>query len=110
QKEYPQLKLELKKEKLTASGPTTAFGSLERKLGSQPQSRTTQTGDRRFTLNKTKAPRGSILATIAQQLGLKLKFADETRAVLSERIEVDVQQVTLDELMDKILAGTELGY
>jgi len=110
QKEYPQLKLELKKEKLTASGPTTAFGSLERKLGSQPQSRTNQTGDRRFTLNKTKAPRGSILATIAQQLGLKLKFADEARAVLSERIEVDVQQVTLDELMDKILAGTELNY
>ena len=110
QKQHPQLKLELLKEKLTASGPSAAFGPLERRLGTRSSSSRTDNGERRFTLNKTKAARGSIVATIAQQLGLKLKFPDEAKSALSERIEIDVQQVTLEELMDEILAGTELSF
>lgn len=110
QKRHPKLKLELQKEKLTASGPSTAFAPLERQLGTQSRSSPTDNGGRRFTLNKTKAPRGSILATIAQQLGLKLKFSDDARAALNERVELDVQQVTLEELMDKVLAGTDLNF
>lgn len=110
QKQHPQIKLERQKDKLTATGPTAAFGSLERQLGTESQSSTAEISERRFTLNKTKAPRGSILATIAQQLGLKLKFDDDARAALNERIEIDVQQVPLQELMEKVLAGTELAY
>jgi hypothetical protein len=110
QKRHPKLKLELQKEKITASGPSTAFASLERQLATQLRSSQTENGDRRFTLNKTKAPRGSILATIAQQLGLNLKFPDDARSALNERIELDVQQVTLEELMDKVLAGTDLNF
>lgn len=108
--QHSRLTLDLVKDKLTASGPATAFGTLERQLGSQPRSAPKESGERRFTLNKTKAPRGSILATIAQQLGLKLLFPEEARSALSERIEVDVQQVTLQELMDKVLADTSLSY
>jgi hypothetical protein len=109
-KRHPKLTLELQKEKLTASGPSIAFASLERQLGTQSRSSPTENGDRRFTLNKTKAPRGSILATIAQQLGLKLKFTVDAKSALNERIELDVQQVTLQELMDKVLAGTDLNF
>lgn len=109
-KQHPKLKLEILKDELNASGPSAAFASLERQLGTQSRSSRTGAGDRRFTLTKTKAPRGSILATIAQQLGLKLKFPDDARTALNERIEIDVQQVTLQELMEKVLAGTELNF
>jgi hypothetical protein len=109
-KQHPKLKLEILKDELNASGPSAAFASLERQLGTQSRSSRTEAGDRRFTLTKTKAPRGSILATIAQQLGLKLKFPHDLRTALNERIEIDVQQVTLQELMDKVLAGTELKF
>lgn len=106
---HPKLRLRLQSKTLVATGPTLEFNKLEREIANLRRPVQAGTGERQFTL-KTNAPRGSILATVAQQLGVKLSFPEELRETLNERVQIDVQKVGVDELLSHTLSGTELTH
>ena len=57
-----------------------------------------------------KGKRGSVLATMAQQLQIRLDYQQELSQILSEHIEFNVQDETADQIIRKSLQGTDLGY
>jgi hypothetical protein len=107
--EFPDLTLTVASKILTAVGPPKAQSKLQRQLALLRRPPKEADGKRVFTL-KTNAPRGAILATIAQQLGVKLEFADELRPLLNERIELDVQRVSVEQLLSETLRDTGLTH
>ncbi|MFN9750072.1 MAG: hypothetical protein ACK57U_01655 [Planctomycetota bacterium] len=104
---FPELELEFSGKLLSATGKPPLLSELQRQIALLRSTDKEAGGTQVFTL-KTNAARGSILATIAQQLGVKLNFAEEIRPLLNERIELDVQRVSLEELLAETLRGTEL--
>lgn len=63
----------------------------------------------RYTV-KLKGTRGSILATVAQQLNVQLRFDRESRALLEDYIELNIVDATLEEILQRAMAGTPLEY
>ena len=57
-----------------------------------------------------KGSRGSILATMAQQLSIQLKFSPEIRSVLEQHVEFDVKDSTAREIIDQSLTNTGLRF
>lgn len=107
--DLPGLKWKSSGKTLTADGPPLDQSQLSKRIAFLRRVSSAPEGTRVFTL-KTNAPRGSILATIAQQLGVKLEFPEEVRPLLDERIELDVHQISLEQLLDKTLRGTGLKH
>jgi hypothetical protein len=65
--------------------------------------------DERFTLT-TRARRGDILATVAQQTHSELTLDPVFNDVMKQFIELSVNQVSLSELLEKTLEGTGASY
>jgi hypothetical protein len=62
-----------------------------------------------FNLNTT-ASRGQILATIAKNRGVDLKFSQELEQILKQRITIDVKKATVNELVEAALNTTGLRF
>lgn len=107
--EFAQLDWQVKGKQLTATGQPVDHARLQRRLALLRRPPKESEGAQVFTL-KTNAPRGSILATIAQQLGVKLQYADELRPLLSQRVELDVQRVSIEQLLGETLRDSGLTY
>lgn len=106
---FPDLKISGNKKRLTASGPPLEVARLRRKLAQSQTVEPVAPENNRFSLN-TKAIRGKILATVARQLGLELKFTAQTQPQLEEEIELQVKDASLSQLLDETLKGTGLKY
>ena len=62
-----------------------------------------------FDINTT-AQRGSILSSLANQMGVRLSFAPEQRPILAESISIKMIQQPATEIIRKTLEGTGLKY
>ena len=107
--EFPELKITGTSKRLTASGAPLEIAKLRRALVNSQTVKAVALSANRFNLN-TQAPRGSILATVAQQLNKKLKFAPEVGQILQTEIQLQIKDATLNQLLDETLKGTELKY
>ena len=107
--EFPELKISGNSKRLNASGAPLEIAKLRRVLVNSQTVEAVPTQVKRFNLS-TQAPRGSILATVAQQLGKKLKYAPEIQTILQTEIELEVKDATLNQLLEQTLKGTELKY
>ena len=54
--------------------------------------------------------RGSIVATMAQQLELEMDFPQELNAILNEHVEFEVKEATVDQILVLALEGTSIEY
>ena len=106
---FPDLKISGNKKRLTASGPPLEVARLRRQLAQSQSVEPVAPENKRFSLN-TKAPRGAILATVAKQLNLELKFSAENQPQLQQEIQLRIEDATLSQLLDETLKGTELKY
>lgn len=59
---------------------------------------------------KTSASRGQILATIAKNRNVELKFTPDMNEALRQKVSIDVKQVTAEELISETLKGTRLRF
>ncbi|MEZ6095116.1 MAG: hypothetical protein R3C03_12950 [Pirellulaceae bacterium] len=63
----------------------------------------------RFSLT-TSASRGQLLATVASQKGLTLEYSRDSIEFLNATIKVDLQNVTLDEVLEAAVEGSALTW
>ncbi|MEL7500476.1 MAG: hypothetical protein AAFN77_22980 [Planctomycetota bacterium] len=61
-----------------------------------------------FSLNQVTASRKAILNSVASQLSKQLEIAPSAVDLLNQRITIDVQDVTIDQLIKEVLRDTEL--
>ena len=108
-KNYPTCRLGISGKTLRATGTPAELVKVRAEIVRTNGQPDVKDGEQRFTLT-TKAARGRILATIAQQTGNKLEFAPDLAAVLQEHIEIKVTDVTLEELLQTVLEGTDAKY
>lgn len=106
---FPNLKISGNRKRLTASGPPLEVARLRRQLAQSKTIEQATSETKRFSLN-TSASRGAILATVAKQLNLELKFSAQAQATLQQEIRLQIKDATLVELLDETLKGTELKY
>ena len=92
---------------IVASGSVEDLEKLDRKIASL---QSVKTGDQRFSLNDTTAPRSSILASIAQSMSLQLSVADDAKAAVDQQITITISEVTFDEIVNEVLKGSNLGF
>lgn len=59
---------------------------------------------------KTNASRGSILATIARNQGIQLKFGAEANDLLRQKISINVKDVSIESLIQSTLKGSGLRF
>jgi hypothetical protein len=64
----------------------------------------------RYTLTVQNQPRGRLLAALAEQLKLELKWEDGDESVRSQVVSFQVQNVSLGELLDAALGDSGLNY
>ena len=107
--EFPKLKITATSKRFTASGAPLEIARLRREMVNLQTVKAVALDAKRFNLN-TQAPRGSILATVAQQLNKKLKFTPEIQPMLQAEIQLEIKDATLNQLLDETLKGTELKY
>jgi hypothetical protein len=108
----PQLDLALDGRTLRASGRLEDLQQLER--WSKP-SRTrsavdTSLANKRFTLTVQNQPIEAILAAVARQLDVQLDWHPETQAIKKQRVSLAVENVTLGELLAKVLQDQPATY
>lgn len=108
-KQWNQAELNLDAGQLAITADPETLSRVMQSLAELYRPTATVDATRRFTL-KTNAARGSILATIAQQTGLKLEYDPEARPVLEIRTQIDVQEATLEELIQATLNGSGLEF
>ncbi len=68
-----------------------------------------ESADSRFTF-ELKGQRGSVLATMAFQLDVKLQYEAELGAILAEYIELNFEDAPVDEILTAALSGSGLQY
>ena len=109
-RQFPDCRISISGKKLAGTGTPGELADIKAALVSHSSARPPNGDDkRRFTLT-TRNSRGSILTTVAQQTGNRLDFSPALRRVLEEPIEVSVKEVTLEELIEKVLEGTTATY
>lgn len=105
--QFPGCQCVLRGQLLQARGPTADLDRMEATL---VRWRVPQQGAGEVYTLSTHATREQILATIAQRTSRSLEFPPELKRVLDQRIELNVQNVTLEKLIDETLRGSGLKY
>ena len=95
---------------LTLSGSVNDLKSAIAKAVDFQRVHTSRPGGESVFTAEFKGKRGSVLATMASQLGLKLKFDQGIAELLSQHIEFDVVDAPADQIIRQSLQGTGLGY
>ena len=109
-KSFPNVNVDASnKRSLVVTGTTMDVLAVHRLMVAAQEAEVAELSEQLFTI-KTAEKRGSILATIANQLERKLSYTQEQKAELSTRIELDLVDASVDELIQKTLEGTELNY
>ncbi len=71
---------------------------------------TTKPSLKRFTLRVTQAPAAAIIDSISQQQKLVVRFDPGLATKLQSRVDLDLKEATLDELLKKTLEPLGLVY
>ena len=108
-KEFPQLRVNLERGAIQVSASPDELSDVGRWLVAQQRPTSSASSEKRFTL-KTMATRGNILGSIANQLSIKLRVDESLKSTLDERIEIDVNGVSLQDLLRKTLEGSNIDY
>lgn len=107
---FPDAKLSATERMLTVSGTAAELTAIRAVLVAKQRPRAVSSNDqRRYTLT-TRASRGSILASVAQQLEKKLDFDPTDAELLQAEIQLSVKEVTLETLLEQTLDGSGLTY
>jgi hypothetical protein len=67
-------------------------------------------GLKRYTLTVENQPRGAIVKTVAEELGVRVEAAGEIAEKLQERISVKVQQLSVEELLHEVLDPADIAF
>ena len=65
---------------------------------------------KRYTLTVKNQPAGAVVSTVAGDLKKEIRYSSELREKLTQRISLEVKDVSLDELLTKTLAPLGLTY
>jgi hypothetical protein len=107
---FPQLKIRKSgRSGVQVSGRFATMAPAIQALISRQVAIKASSGADRYTV-ELKGTRGSILATVAQQLNVQLRFESPARPLLEDYIELDIVDATLEEIVQRSLAGTPLTY
>ncbi len=108
---FPALSIVRHPDGLLISGTWEEHRQLKRLLAGQtprPDDRL-QEGQQAYTLH-VKASAQKLLATVSTQLGLQVEIDPAITEELNQHITVEVNQVSVDELLEAILAPIGLDY
>ncbi len=108
--EFPNCNLKALGRSIVAQGPTAEIARLQKHLARLQSADVGDSTRHRFSMVDTKAKRGVILASVARTLELELSYPPESRQALDEVIEISVRDVTAEEILANVLAGTNLTY
>ena len=107
---FPELKFRVSGSSVLISGLADQMRSaVATGLGYQKVLKAKQESASRFA-GEMKGMRGSVLASIANAMDLRLDYAADLKPVLSQQVEFDVDDATAEEIVRKSLEGTGLRY
>ena len=104
---FPDVKAQVSRERVRMSGSPDKLYAAKSFLIRRNQIQTPDAKNIRFTL-KTSATRLQILNAIARQTGRELIYDQSHRDTLDQQVEVECRRANLNELVDLILAGSDL--
>ena len=105
----PQLKVRKTRRTVTVTGDAIAIMEFQRMVIGAKTPDAPAEASTLLSLNGT-ATRRDILRKVATETNLELLFEVDAEQLLQDRITIDVQGATLEELMRACLDGTDLGY
>ena len=107
----PNAKVRVEGRKLLVAAVEDDHDKIQRLLSGQSV-RTTNTtpGEKRYSMTVENQAAGSVVKTVANQLGKEMKYDPQLAAKLQTKISLVVKDVTLDELLDQALTPIKLGY
>ncbi|MEM9943312.1 MAG: hypothetical protein AAF939_17240 [Planctomycetota bacterium] len=106
---YPQLKISASGNRITTTGGVLEMAQLRADLvAQQGENRSDTPAQQKVYTLKTRAARGSILATIAQRTKRKFNYDKKRSAILREQITVELKDATLEQLLESVLDQTDL--
>lgn len=107
---FPDAKIEGSGNRIVVQGKAEDHEAIADLLAGK-QVRRVQSDDEeyRWTL-KANVEIGGLLTTVAQRLKVEFDFPEELRPQLNRRVDIQVENATLDELLSKVLAAEGLAY
>lgn len=105
----PELKVQTDRRSIRVFGSAEQVLAVDRLMVSQQKPDVAELSEHRFTI-KTADKRGNILNSIAHQLTRKLSYQPAHRAALNARVELELKDATVEELLAKTLDGTGLKF
>jgi len=107
----PRAKIRVEGGKLLVTAAEDDQDKVQRLLSGETVKTTTpMPGEKRYSLTVTNQAVGSVVKTVANQLGKEMKFDPQIVERLQTKVSLVVKDVTLDELLSKALAPLKLGY
>jgi hypothetical protein len=107
----PRATIRVEGGKLLVTASEDDQDKVQRLLSGETVKSTTPTpGEKRYSLTVTNQAAGSVVKTVANQLGKEMKFDPRIVERLQTKVSLVVKDVTLDELLTKALAPLKLGY
>ena len=107
----PDAKIRVEGRKLLVTAAEEDHDKVQRLLSGETVKATTTTpGEKRYSLTVTNQAVGSVVKTVANQLGKEMKYDPQVVERLQTKVSLVVKDVTLDELLTKALAPVKLGY
>ncbi|HPM84936.1 MAG TPA: hypothetical protein PLF81_29740 [Candidatus Anammoximicrobium sp.] len=87
-----------------------AIGRLLDGSSVRPKPPAAAKGEKRYTLRKTTAPLGAVADAVAKQAGLELRFDPRAQDLRDKIVWIEVQDATLDQLLQILLEPAGLTY
>jgi hypothetical protein len=108
---FPDARIDLDGRKLLVAAAADDHDKIQRLLSGQRVGTTTVTqGEKRYSMTVENQSAGSVVKTVANQLGKEMKYDPELVEKLQTKISLVVKDVTLEELLTKALGPLKLGY
>lgn len=104
---FKELSIRGSSQSLWVEGPTEAIVKFQEELVGRQNAIVGQESKKDFSVT---ASRGRILATMAHQLGVKLVVDTGTRSRLEQQVTLNMSGVSEEDVIRKVLEGTELTY
>ena len=108
QREFPELNIRGRGKRISVSGDIERMRRLESRLVASQRPVGLDSGRKTYTLARTTEFRGTLLVTIAQQSSREIVLDPSLRSKLNERISIEANNDSLEELLFKVLSGSGL--
>lgn len=96
--------------RVLAEGAVPVAGTAPPAAAGSPSDAGRLDPSKRYTLTVQNQPAGSVIATVARQLGIKARYEREIGERLTRKISLNVKDVPLEELLEKTLAPLGLAW